>query len=203
MKKKNILTKKLNSTLIITLSVLFVVFGYYFFFYEGAKEFHIHADFKVYVNGEFINFSLDKYQSDEYNKKHQYVHLHSGNGDVIHYHKDGITLGEFFKTLGMELRDNCFTDDLNNSYCSNDEYELKTFVNGEEITDSYNYIAKDLDRILIVHIRHDEDVSEILNNVTDKACIESALCPHRGEPSESGCVSGEKCIVDFDTILNE
>ena len=202
MKKKNKLTRKFNSTLIIALIVLFAVFGYYFFFYEG-KEFHIHADFKVYVNGEFINFSLNKYQSDEYNKKHEYVHLHSGNGDVIHYHKDGITLGEFFKTLGMVLSDNCFTDDLNNSYCSSDEYELKTFVNGEEIEDSYNYIAKDLDRILIAHIKYDEDVSKILSNVTDKACIESALCPQRGEPSESGCVSDETCAVDFDAVLNE
>ena len=55
------------------------------------------------------------------------VHLHDLNGDVIHVHAPGITLGMFFESLGMKLETKtdpksklqqyCFTDDQGNLYC--------------------------------------------------------------------------------------
>ncbi|MFQ5763201.1 MAG: protein-disulfide isomerase, partial [Candidatus Bathyarchaeia archaeon] len=67
---------------------------------------HEHASFKVYVNGELIDFSQGKYQL-----KSRYVHVEGNVGDILHVHATGVKLGFFFETLGMKFTSSCLTLD--------------------------------------------------------------------------------------------
>ena len=42
------------------------------------------------------------------NPDRKYLHLHDGNGHVIHRHKPDLTLGDFFHSLGMTMTSSCF-----------------------------------------------------------------------------------------------
>lgn len=170
-----------------------------FIYLSEDKEFHIHADFKVIINSESINFSEDQYQSMGFDYLHETVHLHDFNGDVIHFHAKGINLSVFFNSLNLSLSDSCFLYDTI-SYCNNETHILNFYINEKKVDSISSYVAEDLDRILIVYDGISVDTDKYLNLVTDKACIESALCPERGEPSEGSCVTGETCIVDINTI---
>jgi stage II sporulation protein M len=155
----------------------------------STPEVHIHADFKVIINNKAINFSLPKYQSSEDKPHDAFAHLHDGNGDVLHIHKDGITLGYFFKTLGMEFTKNCFKLDTGQKYCSTARYPIELFVNGQKQPLLSEYIPQDLDRILITFgTTAKPKIEQQITSVSDKACIYSKTCPERGDPPTESCV---------------
>lgn len=156
---------------------------------DHTEQYHTHADFRVYINNKAIDFSLNKYQSEEDKPHDAFTHLHDGNGDVMHFHKEGITVGYFFNTIKMEFTKDCFKLDTGEKYCSTEKTPLKFFVNGKENTEFETYVPKDLDRILISYGSDTEEVvQKQLNSVTDKACIYSKTCPERGEPPTESCV---------------
>lgn len=167
----------------------------------AAKDVHEHADFVVSINGKKLDFSAAKYQSDEKDSdgKHDhsahehdpYVHLHSGNGKIIHIHKEGITLGYFLKTIGLEFTDTCFKQDTGEEYCTNVSSSVKLFVNGKRNTRNGGYTMKDADRILITYgPLADSNLQKQIDLVSNDACIYSETCPERGKPPEEACVGG-------------
>ncbi len=168
----------------------------------NAPDAHLHADFAVYINGKAIDFSLPKYQSkapsttttstdDEKGALDPYTHLHDGNGHIIHVHKQGVTLGYFFQTLGMDFDKNCFKRDTGEVSCTDATHSLKFFVNGarSELNDTYE--IKDLDRILISYGPFtDNSLDTQIASVTNNACIYSETCPERGPAPKEECVGG-------------
>lgn len=130
------------------------------------EAYHIHANFKVYINGAPVDFSAAKYQGVNGKDLDENIHLHDGKGDLIHIHKQGITLGEFFTSLKMPL--------------SKDT--LKMYVNGKENSEFMAYVPQDLDKILIT--------DGPIVDVADDACIYSLKCPARGTPPPEKCVGG-------------
>lgn len=158
---------------------------------------HEHADFKVYLNGDVYDFSQDKYMSTPEHKLSNFTHLHDGEGEIIHKHMSTITLGDFFESLGMKFTAECFNLEEGVSYCNNSENTLKFFVNGKENRKFDDYELSDLDQILITYgSENDEEIQAQIDSVGDRACIQSAKCPERGEPSEeSDCLTGEDCEV--------
>jgi hypothetical protein len=195
--KQNILENLRSYTWILLGVLCFLLL--LFIFLSEEKEFHVHADFKVILNGVSINFSEDQYQSAGFNYLHEGVHLHDGNGDVIHYHAKNINLSVFFDSLTLGLTDSCFGYS-NQAYCTNSTHALSFYLNGEQVESISSYVVEDLDRILIAYERVEIDTKNYLNLVTDRACIESVLCPERGEPSEGSCITGETCVVNLDDI---
>lgn len=157
---------------------------------------HVHADFKVYLNNEAVNFSQDKYMSTANNTLNNFVHLHDGDGEVIHVHISGVTLGEFFSSLGMAFNSTCFTFE-EQVFCNEGDKTLKLFVNGQSSSDFQRYLIHDLDRILISYGSGSEtSLAQQLNSITDKACIQSLKCPERGQASnESSCLTGSDCVA--------
>lgn len=156
---------------------------------------HEHADFKVYLNGEAYDFAQDKYMSTDEHKLSNFTHLHDGDGELIHKHMSTITLGDFFESLGMKFTEECFTLEDGTAYCNEDEKILKIFVNGEKNRDFDDYELSDLDQILITYgDESDDEIQAQMDSVGDRACIQSEVCPERGEPSdESGCLSSGDC----------
>lgn len=188
------MNKKYSSFILLFLALLC---GAILFYLNYDNEYHVHADFLVSINGEKINFSQSIYQSTATKVLHPGVHLHDGWGDVIHYHSPGITLQKFFESLSMNLTNQCITTIDNVSYCENETHTFEVYLNNEVLLEPQEYVAEDLDQLAIVYYPSGFSIDPILENVTDKACIQSALCPERGEPSEGTCVTGETCQVDL------
>ncbi|MEK7505326.1 MAG: thioredoxin domain-containing protein [Patescibacteria group bacterium] len=151
---------------------------------------HSHADFAVYLDGKKIDFSLAKYQSEEGKEKNEWLHLHDGNGKVIHKHKKGVFIGEFFKSLGMGFTKECFTTDTGSKYCNGSGKTLKFFVNGKTNSEFGSYEPKDLDKLVISYGPKSENPLFQLESVSDDACIYSEKCPERGPAPEESCVGG-------------
>ncbi|MBS3107112.1 hypothetical protein J4419_05645 [Candidatus Woesearchaeota archaeon] len=159
------------------------------------KEHHAHADFRVVFDGQRITFTDEKYMTGGSFLLHKFVHLHDHDGDVIHVHKKGITLGDFFISLNFKLNSTCIVTDTNIPYCASDENKLQMFVNGKENIQFDRYEPQDLDRILIIY-GGGSDIQKEISLVTDKACIQSGQCPGRGDPYNESmtCGPGSFCV---------
>jgi len=86
---------------------------------------HNHADFAVWINGKQLDFAQAKYMSgssdpaDPAHEEHdKFLHLHDGNGHVVHRHKPGLGFGDFLKTIGFQLTADCLTLDTNEKICA-------------------------------------------------------------------------------------
>ena len=129
---------------------------------------HIHADFKVYLNDNQLNFSQPKYQ-----ERSPAVHVEDGDGDVVHIHLKGIKLVDFFNSLGIKFTDTCFALDTQESFCNNDKNKLRVYIKGygEDWRPSFdygNYVIKDMDRILITYGDAGK-INKELGTVTNKS----------------------------------
>ncbi|KHO55604.1 MAG: hypothetical protein QT12_C0015G0009 [archaeon GW2011_AR21] len=125
---------------------------------------HEHADFKVYLNNEAINFN-----NPAYFVKSSYVHVESGEnpaetGNVIHIHARNVPLWFFFESIGMSFKESCFGFN-SQLYCSNSGNKLRLFVNGVENSQLGNYVPKNLDKILVSY-GEDSDIGEQLQSIT-------------------------------------
>lgn len=196
MAKKKTSKKKVIISLAIILICAVGLFSIYVLNQEQDKETHYHADFKVYVEGEFYNFSQEEFMSTPENIQSRNVHLHDDNGKIIHYHAEGITLENFFSSIGINFTSSCIEVDQV-EYCSDGEKQLVMIVNGEITPLNPQYIAKDLDRILIAHVSLEENATELFENVTDEACIQSGQCPERGDPFDESSCGPTSCSVDL------
>lgn len=135
---------------------------------------HIHADIKIYLNGEELNL-----YSPENFEKNQFVHFHETkdktkpNDNVIHIHAKGITLKHFFKSLGIELEKNCFTYNLKR-YCNDGKNTLKIYVNGKRIDNYADYEIKDLDKILVSYgSENEKEIQKQINSVGNNSKFHS------------------------------
>ncbi len=105
---------------------------------------HSHAGILVKIFGDNFDFSAPAYQI-----KSSWIHFEGNDGTTIHKHATGVTLGYLFETLSLGLDDQCFTFQDGRSFCTDDEYSLKFFINGEEVDDIRDYEISEDDKILI------------------------------------------------------
>ena len=154
-----------------------------------ADEFHIHADLLVVIDGQRLDLSQSRYQSDDFRQLDPDLHLHNGDGDVLHIHAPERTLAQFFAALGMRLTDHALLAEGVND-AGDDTRQLTLLANGQPVTADYR--MADLDRILVVYGNSDaRRISALMAEVSDRACIYSGSCPHRGSPPPEGCGSAE------------
>ena len=107
---------------------------------------HVHAAFAVKINGEKLNFSQPQYQV-----RSKYIHVENNDGNTMHRHATKVPVGEFFRSVGMNVTDKCFTLENKTSYCSDGNSNLEFYVNGNKTNSIAKYVIKDNDRILIVY----------------------------------------------------
>ena len=125
---------------------------------------HIHADAKVYINGNSVDFSQRKYQLAT-----SFIHFEEGIGDVIHVHATGMTIGHLFKSLKGDLNNNCVVLE-GQSYCNENDKKLKFYVNGKPSNEFSNYIIHDLDKILVSYgNENDAEIQKQLSSITNLA----------------------------------
>lgn len=185
--------KKINLAILAVIVVAVVGLGIASF---QKSEVHDHADFKVYINGEAYDFSREQFMTNDNHTLSNFAHLHDDEGNIFHKHAAGVTLGFFFKTLGITFNSTCFVAD-ENQYCNDGEKTLKMYVNGVQNNKFEKYEFSDLDRILITYGNDDEEtIKQQIESVTDESCIQSGKCPDRGHPGDESSCSKEGCIYE-------
>ncbi|MEK6891566.1 MAG: hypothetical protein AABX25_00105 [Nanoarchaeota archaeon] len=125
---------------------------------------HIHADIKLYIDGQSIDFSQKKYQVAT-----SYIHFEDGLGDVVHIHATRLTMGHLFKSLNGDFNNNCLTLD-EQTYCDDGNKKLKFYVNGKPNDEFGYYVMKDLDKVLVSYgTENDSEIQKQLKSITNLA----------------------------------
>ncbi len=177
---------------------------------------HTHADFAVWVDGKQMDFSGQEFMSAPPKDENEagvsfipvasahgdeddghvlpgreYLHLHGGNGHVIHRHKPGLTLADFFTSLSLGFSEKCFSSGIpgqDGEECF--EHPFRFFVNGTERPfDGLRYVFEDGDQLLITNAVDQAEITKELKLLTDDACRYSKTCPWRGEPPTENCIA--------------
>ena len=105
---------------------------------------HSHAGILVKIFGDEFDFSAPAYQI-----KSPWIHFESRDGTTIHKHATGVELEYLFNSLSIGLDDECYVFPDGKSFCTNDEYSLKYFINDEPVSDIREYEIIEDDKILI------------------------------------------------------
>jgi len=173
----------------------------------GAREYepnpdpnHIHADFALWIEGLKIDFSEPKYLSSEEDYHHKYLHLHDEVGHVLHRHKPGLTIKEFFKSLGFEMTANCMKLDTRVHVCPESGKTWKMFVSNpatgvewKEVPYDPDSVFEDMDQMLLTYQGTDAvsalNIEKQQQKMTDDSCLYSQTCPWRGEPPAEDCIA--------------
>ncbi len=169
---------------------------------------HTHVDLLVMFDGAQVEFTDDVFQTGASTDDHtrdpalspmrQFLHLHDGLGHVIHRHKPGLTLQDFFDSINIGFTANCMlytaplAEDLR---CS--EQPWRMFVDGQERPFSLNYDFADGEKILLTTAVGNDAALEEWERMTDDACRYSKTCPWRGAPPAENCVADPEipCIA--------
>lgn len=78
-----------------------------------------------------------------------------------------------FDSLRLGLDDKCFVFQDGRQFCTNEDYTLKFYVNGEQVNDIRNYEFMDKDRILIVYgAETPEEIQSLLEQLENQDIIE-------------------------------
>lgn len=123
---------------------------------------HEHASLLTILHGDTFPYSSGSYQV-----QNNWIHFENQDGTTIHRHATGVTLGHLFDSLSTELTDECyiFPEGIR-TFCSDDKYTLKFYINGEKVSDIRDYVIRDDDRILISYGNEsDPDIDEQLDQL--------------------------------------
>jgi len=180
--------------------------------YTNPDPNHTHADFAVWVKNVQMDFSGEEYMSEAYEEgkevrvdpMRKFLHLHDGNGHVIHRHKPGLTLRDFMLSLGFA--DTCVitgvaphnvAEHLCLIFPDGKTNILHLYVNGELSSEGLAYVFNDEDQILFT----DSDDADIVERqramLTSQACMYSKTCPWRGDPPTENCIADPTvpCVI--------
>jgi hypothetical protein len=105
---------------------------------------HSHAAIMVKIFGDTFEFASPAFQI-----KSSWIHFEGNDGSTIHKHATGVDLGYLFDTLSIGLDDQCYIFPDGKSFCTNEDYTLKFFVNREQVDDLRDYEIIEDDRVLI------------------------------------------------------
>ena len=116
---------------------------------EGAGPLgsdHVHAGMLVRIFGDKFDFSLPAYQI-----KTPWIHFEAQNGDTVHRHATGVTLGYLFDSISITVDEDeeCFIFPDERRFCTDGEYSLKFYINGDRVDRITDYVVQEDDRILI------------------------------------------------------
>lgn len=180
--------------------------------YTNPDPNHTHADFAVWVDGVQMDFSGPEYMSEAYEEGKEirvdplrkFMHLHDGNGHVIHRHKPDLTLRDFMLSLGFY--DTCTItgvspDDHSSHLClifpDGKTRILHLYVNGIMSSTGIAYHFADNDKILLTSSDDTAIIQQQLNALTNDACLYSQTCPWRGDPPTENCIADPTvpCVI--------
>jgi len=128
---------------------------------------HVHVAIIVNIFGDEFDFSAPSYQI-----KSSWIHFEGRDGSTIHKHATGVTYGYLFETLSLGLDKECFVFQDGRSFCTNEDYTLRFFINGEQHTDIRYHEGMEGDKVLILYGgQTSEEVEKVLNELEKQTII--------------------------------
>ena len=122
---------------------------------------HEHASMLVRIFGDKFDFSATTYQI-----KSSWIHFEESDGNTIHRHSSGVALSYLFETLSIGIDENCYIFSDGRQFCTNEDYSLKYFINGDSVNSINDHVVQDDDRILISYGGETkEQITEQLNEL--------------------------------------
>ncbi|MGI0008311.1 MAG: peroxiredoxin family protein [Nitrosopumilaceae archaeon] len=129
---------------------------------------HMHADFKIYLNGNSLNLAQRKYMDQSMDVHfHPTVKVNPDDvpgipfADMIHIHKENMTIRDFINTLDFDA------DILK---MLNDKQTLQVYANGDLQQEGLDYVMQDKDRILVSY-GNEIEIDKQIESVTTYAII--------------------------------
>jgi len=160
-----------------------------------AEPVHHHANFAVFVDGERLDLSADRFMEDVAScspdplavRPRERIHLHNNDPDVVHVHHGGATWGHLFTNLGMGLGgDYLILADGRRLFAGDDGRTLKFFVNGRQVSELHNDAVRSADRMLVSF--GSEPAEAILASQFDQVAANAEGYNLVADPA--GCASG-------------
>ncbi len=105
---------------------------------------HEHASILVRVFGDKFDFASPAFQI-----KSSWIHFEGQDGNTIHRHASGVTLGFMFESLGIGLTESCYVFPDGREFCNNDDYSIKFYINHQPVSSINDYVVEEGDNILI------------------------------------------------------
>jgi hypothetical protein len=119
---------------------------------------HFHANWAVWIDGERVDFSADRYMEDvaacssdghlEIAPENR-VHMHANNPDVVHVHHGGATWGHLLQNIGWGIGENWIVPDTGEIYRDTGGAGLTFVLNGFAVPPAHNRAISPGDRLLI------------------------------------------------------
>lgn len=123
--------------IIVTASVFFLIRQN-----NQAEHVHLHAGFKVYVNGKLQNFSDVRYMSlvpcgdtDPAHEQLSKAHLHDNVGDVVHVHRKGALWKDLFQNMNYQI---------------SEIGQLEAYINGKKVENILEEEIAPYDSVIIL-----------------------------------------------------
>ena len=128
---------------------------------------HAHAGILVKIFGDEFDFSAPAYQI-----KSPWIHFESRDGSTIHKHATGVELEYLFNSLSIGIDDQCYVFPDGKSFCTNDEYSLKYFINEKPVSDIRDYeIIEDAKILITFGGETDEQIQGYLTQLRNQELI--------------------------------
>lgn len=123
----------------------------------------IKASFSIYTNG-----ALRIFTDPRYHNLSSEVYIHPSKPNVVNVKKEGITWGDFFKTLPMKLEKGCLVTGTGQTYCNNEKYSLKFYINGIENSSALEETISNRDKLLVSYgLKNDPALNSQVSQIPD------------------------------------
>ncbi len=128
---------------------------------------HKHAAIIVNIFGDEFDFSAPAYQI-----KSPWTHFEGRDGSTIHKHATGVTLGYLFDSMSLGLDDQCFVFQDGRNFCTNEDYDLRFFINGEQVSDIRDYEIMEDERVLVLYGgQSSEEIEAVLQKLENQELV--------------------------------
>ena len=180
---------------IIFVTIRFVTF-------QQPQDTHFHANFEIYINGNKIDLSKDKYMEPVFScsvneqkdkQPSERVHMHLNNGGLIHIHDQHVTWGDFFSNIGYSVSQSNIVDDSNNIYKADGDNKLVYILNGVKSDSIATLYINSEDKLLIYYGKQSD--SEIINTIYAQVPNDAQVANLGHDPSS--CTGNTSKKIDF------
>lgn len=156
---------------------------------------HYHANWAVFVDGERLDLSADRYMEpvatcmagDQILPANR-VHMHDNDDAVVHVHHTGVTWGHFVMNLGWSLGDDYLILDDGRQLVESSGGSLKFVVNGFVVPSVRDRLIRSGDRLLISY-GSETDQEALRTQFPDVATGAEEL---NDTPDPAGCAGADE-----------
>ena len=113
------------------------------------------------VHGELLQKQADEvvlvkifgdeftFEHPNYQMKNPHIFFADNNGNSIHRYHEDATMELLFNSMNIGIDHQCYVFTDGRSFCTNNDYSMKYFINGKLVSDIRDHVVQNNDRILI------------------------------------------------------